>query len=208
MSTLKKYLVNPVSRLIRFLVGKTPLLRAFVYAKKDAHKASFREFSLIWGISILPILGAIAVDVVTGYSVFIGHVGNDTSWLGGFGVRLYDNVKAGEVFIYVSSVMGPVILVMDNYNEGGVRFPEYLTFQITLGLLLLCSVGTFALYRAHVIHDQHFVDCSAVILYALSLLLWYCALLYEQVRPDRELSEGMQSEANGIRQAIENGGTS
>lgn len=79
-----------------FLVGKTPLLRAFVYAKKDAHKASFREFSLIWGISILPILGAIAVDVVTGYSVFIGHVGNDTSWLGGFGVRLYDNVKAGD----------------------------------------------------------------------------------------------------------------
>jgi len=194
-----------LKHMIVSILRHVPLIRAFTYADKKAHNSSCREFFLILGVSLLPLVGCVLIDMITGFSVKAGRIPGDASWYLALWIRLYDNIQAGEIFIYVCAVVGPVVLVMANYNDESKQFPEFLTFILTLGALIFLSVLIFSLHRSGKIENRLITDFGALTLYTLSLLLWYCALLYERVRPDINMAKATQSDANQLREAFEKG---
>jgi Na+/glutamate symporter len=190
-------------KLLKPLVAAVPIVRAITYATRKEHQDALREFVLIWGSSLLPIIACVAIDYFTHYSVENNLVTNATP-IEGLMLRIYSNINSGELFIYVCALIGPVILMLSRYNDERRRFPEYMTFHLAIVVLLMVSCTVYSLSRTEKLKNIALADATALVVYLVGLAIWYSAMIYDRVRPN--YAAALDNDANELQRALEGEG--
>jgi hypothetical protein len=171
------------------LPRRLPLIKAFFRASGGIHRAAFTEFFIFWFCSLLPVILSVIIDYATGFSRRIGVVHDSDGIWYGLLRRIYGNVNAGEVFIYIISFVGTTVLVLYRYNENRKRFPEFLAVAGATFVIVVPSIVFFGLQKTSAVTNRSFVNIFALILYIAALFVWYVSLLYEHIRGESYTGE-------------------
>lgn len=156
------------------ILARLPLFSALRFADAKAHGKAVTEFLYFWVVSTLPILFALLITTLipTGSG---GYLGVNTA--------LRNILKPAEIFIFVNTLVAPVIFVMYKYNRDNLRFENFLGILVTAVLVIVTSAIVYAL-KGHIPPDNKALVYAAAILYGLAVLLRYLALVYDNLRSD------------------------
>jgi len=137
-------------------------------AKKEHFGRAALETGLIYIISNMPVWLLMWA--------FISKSNNSVTW-----VRVFDNLEtvlnAGDIFIYVSAILAPVVWTLVAYFKESHRV---LSALYIISLILILPFSAFAFQQARLVQDVNQVvfNNSALFLYVVSLVLWYGATVY------------------------------
>lgn len=112
-----------------------------------------------------------------------------------------ENVKSGEILIYVSALLAPFVYIMIQYHRARRHFPLYGFFLLmTAGVYTYCLL-VFSMYRLDRIKNLSFVSETSVYFYGAALVLWYFSLVFQrklQKRPIIPEISGAQHILDGL----------
>ena len=91
-------------------------------------------------------------------------------------------VERGELFIYCTATLGPIIYLSNREIQDGSTFPGKLGLLILVIVMVAVCAIVFSLYRANVIHNQSLAFHLSWMAYVVALLLYYWTILYDGIR--------------------------
>ena len=91
--------------------------------------------------------------------------------------NLKNIINGGEVFIYISAVLAPVVWILVAYFKDSHRVLTGI-YVITLFSIVPFAAFSFQQARLSSHVDPSALNTSAIILYSISLMLWYGAVVY------------------------------
>jgi hypothetical protein len=98
------------------------------------------------------------------------------------------NINDGELFLYSTALLGPLFYFALREYEDVPNFPSKITFILSAGLILMISVGLFAVQRVEELVanfewlDHAFVFDLSWKVYIASIALIYLGHVYKNVR--------------------------
>lgn len=115
-------------------------------------------------------------------------------WFGGFIVCLTDakvngyfsavwaNASNGELFLFATSVLAPILHMATDDPPGARRFPSKWSHIGLMLVILMLAAGTFGVQRAGVDVVRGFAIKVSVIAFGISIVLLYLATVYKNSR--------------------------
>lgn len=161
-----------MGRLKKIMRG-LPLFGGLADCRWKDHVEAAKEFAVNFVFSTPPIwLGGMiifSIDRSPNKSFFGSVVGT---------------LNSGELFMYAAAMVAPIIYMALKPEKGSRNFPGQLSHITFIAIVAFISAAFFALQRAAVFVDERFVFYLSVILYSLSLILLYLAMVYRNNRLD------------------------
>ena len=153
-----------------------PIVGGFVEAPLKVHWSAAKELLFVWTLSLVPIF----------LTIFIEAARSASSPDGGLNIwpSFYRNIKSGEVFIYVNTLLAPIAWIMAKHNRDEKKFPNYAEFMWLIWLVVPLSTVIFALQRSAIIQNQSLIDRTALLIFSIALLMRYTSLVYDSLRVD------------------------
>ena len=133
-------------------------------AKGEHFSVAAGETIVVWLISNMPI-GFLLWQAL--------HSNNSEGWEH----VLLKLINGGEIFIYVSAIVAPVVWALMAYFREAHRFFTGLNL-IALFIILPLSAFAFQQAKQAASSPQDTLDLSFVLMYCVSMILWYSATVY------------------------------
>lgn len=154
-------------------------------AKREHFTKAALETLVVWMISNMPV----------GFLWWGSLYGNDKDRLNQLLVGL---LNGGEVFIYVSAIVAPVVWALMAYFKESHRVFTGLYF---MALLIILPFSAFSFQQARLAGgaDQDVINFTALLLYFVSMILWFGATVYTRFVESYEPSLSGNSVLNGLR---------
>jgi cytochrome bd-type quinol oxidase subunit 2 len=193
---IKKFLLGlPTSS--KKLISKLPLLGGLPKCSIEDHKNAFIELFFTLLFSFSPILITILGDYYfwddkTSFSVLDSIV---------------KNIKNGELFLYVSSLMAPIFYTILRDRKSQERFPSGLSNMFFYFLIVLISALSFAYQRAGNVNQASLFLTSKYV-FCFSVLLYYLILVYNNYMIPNPAEEMRDSEQEFSDQVAKHRGVS
>lgn len=107
-------------------------------------------------------------------------------------------LSGGEIFIYVSAIVAPVVWALMAYFKEAHRFFTGLNL---MALLIVLPLSAFAFQQSKQTEMGNQLDLSSLLMYSVSMILWYSATVYTR------FIEGYQgsSSRNSVLSDLERG---
>lgn len=90
------------------------------------------------------------------------------------------NIAIGEVLVYISALIAPVMAVMIKYHRARRHFPMFTMLFFVQTLVVVVAVIFFMKYKSGPIVNLEFVSSGSFFLYIISLIMWYISIVYEK----------------------------
>ena len=143
--------------------------RALVSGENDYIEALY-ELVVVWIVSNSPLAALILIHVAS-------H--EQASFESARGVVI-ENLKAGEILIYVAALLAPFVYTMIGYHRALKRLPFYAFFLLLqLAIYAYCAI-VFGLYRTGQLKNATLIPNWSVIVYSAALLLWYWSVVLDR----------------------------
>lgn len=106
--------------------------------------------------------------------------------------------SGGEVFIYVSAIVAPVVWALMAYFKESHRV---FTGLYLMALLIILPFSAFSFQQARLgdSANQSILDVSALMLYCVSIILWFGATVYTRFVESYQPAVAGNSVLNGLR---------
>lgn len=158
-------------------------------AKHEDYVDSVWEFLLVYLFSNIPYIALVLVHLLGTENA---HVNFSTLY-----TVIAQNVKSGEILIYVSTLLAPFVYVMWQYHRSRKNFPLYGLFVFLTGAVYFYCLIVFSMYRTGSIKNAPLVEDTSLYFYFLALVLWYFSLVFarklqKMMRPVPEKSGAQQ----------------
>lgn len=151
---------------IKGWISKIPIIGGLIACNGYDHWSAITEFSINFFCSTTPIwLGSIFMRILKEQ----------------FFVSLGNSVNGGELFMYSTAVLGSVIFIASTESRSGRAFPARGWHVLLVILIIIVCAGAFGLLRgvnSVMPVDRKFVLELSLFMYAVSLFLYYLALVY------------------------------
>lgn len=178
--------------IILIILGVILFIFVYYLFQKGARKEHFGKAALetliIYVISNLPIWILILVSIYDG-TVFD---------LNSLVVNMNKILKSGDVFIYISAILAPVAWTVWAYFKDTHRVLMG-AYGLALIIVFLFSAISFQQVRLTEVTNQNALDNSAILLYGISLILWYGSVVYTKFidgyqpnPPSNPITEGLK----------------
>jgi len=158
-------------------------------ARKEHFGKAALEISLIYMISNLPVWLLV-------WAFVSRNQHNDE--IVGLARYLESVLNAGDIFIYVSAILAPVVWTLVAYFRESHRV---LSALYIVSLIIILPFSAFAFQQARLVNEVNQVvfNNSALFLYVVSLVLWYGATVYARFIENYEPGSPHNSVLNGLR---------
>ncbi|HAD82690.1 MAG: hypothetical protein A2509_09060 [Candidatus Edwardsbacteria bacterium RIFOXYD12_FULL_50_11] len=152
------------------LLSHMPYIRNYKNCSTPAKTAAFWELLITLIISFLPIFIGCFIAYLQNNSI---HIINN----------MYNNLSNGELFLYITSLLAPVIYMILKERKNIKRFPDLILSVFLYGGIVLASAIVFALKRINFAFDAVSVNRVQYLIFPFSLLLMYVVLTYNNEFP-------------------------
>ncbi len=150
--------------LVRKIISKIPLAGNLTETKSEDHKFAAIELFLILAFSFLPVLVAIFGDY---------YVGGRFTPLS----SVNDNIRNGELFLIVTSLMAPLFYILQRERKPNQRFPNQIAFMFIYIIIIVLVAISFAYQRSNTVNQEAIYNAS-FFFFGISLILNYIVLVY------------------------------
>lgn len=159
-------------------------------ARKEHFGKAALEIVVVYAISNLPVWLLIWAYVSRGNN-------NDDADIG-MSTYLESVLNAGDVFIYVSAILAPVVWTLIAYFRESHRV---LIAIYIVCIILILPFSAFAFQQARLVGemDQEVFNNSAMFIYFVSLVLWYGTTVYARFVENYEPSSPGNKILKGLR---------
>lgn len=156
-------------------------------ARREHFAKAALETVVVWIISNMPV----------GFLWWGALYGKDKDRLDQVWLEL---LSGGEVFIYVSAIVAPVVWALMAYFKESHRV---FTGLYLMALLIILPFSAFSFQQARLAEstNQNILDVSAVMLYCVAMILWFGATVYTRFVESYEPATSGNSVLNGLRGA-------
>lgn len=146
---------------------KIPLIAGLADCEARDHKEALHElFFTLLGASLPVLIGAWVIVLTAQEALFFQS--------------MLDNIHNGELFLYCTSLVAPIIYMATTNKQGDLEFPTKRSHIAIVFILMIFSSITFGLQRAGIIlSNKEFMFKTSVIFFAVSVLLLYLAITYK-----------------------------
>lgn len=136
-------------------------------AKREHFIRAVIETFVVYIISNLPIISLILVAFLTDKINTMVQIENNIRAI----------INGGEVFIYISAILAPVVWTLIAYFRDSHRA---LTGIYIFILFIMFPFSAFSFQQARLSEtlNQNALDISALLIYGISLVLWFGAVVY------------------------------
>lgn len=170
-----------VKRWISELFSQIPIFGYLTSCGYAQHKAALRDF-------MISVLFSTATFWLSAFFLWVLRSNAGSTYL----AILRTTVQSGELFIFTVGFLGPILLVAIDDPPNGKPFPGKLWHMVVLILLMLVSVGFFALTK--ISHSPSvLLQLNMNLVFTVSLytaggacLLRYLAMVYRKQTIDPE----------------------
>jgi len=145
--------------------SRIPLFCSLINCTFDNHKNALGEFTSTLIFSFLPLLIAYLV------SYFKNH---DTQ----FWSSIVLNVRNGELFLYVTSLLAPVFYIVMRKRAERTVFPNKAIHILLYFAIVFIAAIVFALKRAGFTFDVISLSSMQYLIFILALILFYLVIVY------------------------------
>lgn len=159
-------------------------------ARGEHFSKAATETIIVYFISNLPIM----------FLAWASLSSNSTNSSDALVLNIGSLIKGGEVFIYVSAILAPVVWALIAYFKDTHRILAGL-YLLALIIILPFSAFSFQQVRLTENLNQGAIDISALLLYCVSLILWFGAVVYTRFIESYERSDSGNSVLDGLRGA-------
>jgi hypothetical protein len=158
---------------VRLLLQRLPLVGDLGYAPGTVLWNALLELLFIWILTSIPLLVNSFIDFLS-EAPPADH--NRVIWC------LTNNLRAGEVFIYVNAFLAPVFVVIYKYNRDLKYFRHHMAFLLTIHLLVVLSAVLFGLARGGMKLDPTMLTRTAIAFYLIALCMRYLSMISDSFR--------------------------
>lgn len=183
---------------LKVKISKTPLFGPLIECKKEDHWAAFTETFLNCVFSTLPFWLAAIVGYLYQLPKDIQEHFFDFSIFQGL---LEDSVKNGELFIFSTSILAPVMF-LTWLDLKGRSIPSKLSLGTAALLTMLLCTGLFSALKANPSVNESFVLYLSGWLASIAILLTYIGTVYHKYRQGSP-EQLKEAEVNFVDQLLE-----
>lgn len=155
-------------RLLLRLLKEIPILGDLADTTLEDHIYSLKELIVTLFMSTLPIWGGAFIIILTSKTSDGLNYFNSIELL----------VSNGELYLYATSLLAPVIYIALKEREEGKKFPSNITHMLIVILIAVLSTIAFTTVKAGTNINHHFLIRSSVVAYITSVLLLYLAMVF------------------------------
>jgi hypothetical protein len=166
--------VNPVAaQNARWFFWGIPFTIVIFKSPFKSHIAAFKQLALILLATFLPLLLAALAE--TAY----GDAKTAKEFVRLYAHNLYNDVKLGEVFIYVATFCAPMGWIFYKFNSVGKSFPNLFSYLMLTVVIWSSSMLFFCFSKNHPPPVSALVNLLGVLLLFAIVLLAYLAMVSE-----------------------------
>lgn len=189
--------IDASTKKIRLWLSKVPILGHLAECKTEDHKASFNEVFYNVAFATMPFwlgasLGTVFQSVSTATDQPYG--------LSMFTDLLVKSIGNGELFVFSTSILAPVMFMILQDPKGSKEFPSKLAVGFLTVLTMIFCAAFFSALKVKPEANRELIFFVSSSLAALSLILRYLATVYHKYRqanPD-ELKKGEKDFADEL----------
>jgi hypothetical protein len=174
-----------------FLI-KFPLIGTMFECSSANHKSAMLEFLLTLFFSSVPLLAAMIFDYYK-TPIILNSITN--------------NIGRGELIIYASSILSPVFYLVLKEPKERRSFPQKIMHIFVFVVIMLFCLLIFTMQRANVNIDQALLLNSSIIIFVISLILYYSAtvLNISIMDPAKEMRDEEKDFSSQVREHRQQG---
>ena len=174
-------------KILRFI----PILRDLQDTTLEDHKESCKELFATLFVSTMPIwLGAFIIKLTVAFEV-------DTNYFG----AIRTLISNGELFLYASSLLAPVLYIALKERGEGRVFPAKLAHIIVLFLTVALTSAVFTAQRTADSINKEFLYNVSIYVYVIAIVMMYIAIvLNNNLLPNP--ADRMKSDENDYVKAL------
>lgn len=188
------------------------LLRVYWAHPIASHWVAAKKFAFIWIVSTSPVICAALLAQPATDKVGADRIGAE------FEAKVYSAFSLGEQFVYAATFIAPVLYIFieailiatssdtsDKFTSIRQRVRGFGSLLLPAIILIVITVLSFAAARNPETFKSTFLfiflGTQSLILYALSLGLWYAAILLDTL-PNMDFAEETRAEARQFAKAL------
>ena len=168
-------------------IRRLPIIGPLADCRLEDHAPAVTQLTLDFVLSTLPLwVGALVILLTSREGV---------SPL----VALITTVERGELFIYCTATLGPIIYISNKERRDSPNFPGKLSLLVAVIVIVAVCTTAFSLYRANVILNESLAFQISLYAYGISLFLYYLTILYDVLRSTGGLAVFRTDTADFVR---------
>lgn len=144
--------------MIGFPLFRVPIFSDFKEVSSEIHLESLKELLVTFIVSTLPIWSAVLIIILNDPSI-------------GFPEAFYKELSNGELILYASTMLGPVIYIALK-ERGGKMFPGRITHMMSVIIIVILSTIVFVTQRVDYVVNKDFVFNLSVVAYFFSFFFY------------------------------------
>ena len=174
------------------LVKRIPLISGFAYCRGRDHIEAFKELFLTLLFTTVPLW-------VGGWVMYIVKIESRSGFLG----AVENSVNNGDLFLYATSLLAPIIYLALYDPPGAKEFPSKIFHTVFVIVIVILSSVAFGIKRAGLELDTVSISQTSLILFSISIVILYIAMVYKNRRfpestdalkdPERDFSAGYKN---------------
>lgn len=151
-------------------IRRLPILGPLADCRAEYHAKAAKQFAADFVFSTLPLwVGALVILLTS--SVGVGTLD-----------ALITTFERGELFIYCTATLGPIIYISNREIRDSPTFPGRFSLLVAVIVIVVVCTTTFSLYRANVVLNEPLAFRISLYAYGISLFLYYLTILYDLLR--------------------------
>ena len=160
---------KPGGRVLR-TIRRLPIVGPLADCRAEFHATAVKRFAADFVFSTLPLwVGALVILLNSSEGV-------------SFLDALLRTFERGELFIYCTATLAPIIYIATKEMRDSPTFPVRLSLLVVVIVIVVVCTAAFSLYRADVVLNERLALQISLYAYGMSLLLYYLTLLYDALR--------------------------
>ena len=152
------------------LIRRLPVIGPLADCRHEYHTTVVKQFVANFVFSTLPLWVGALVILLTSCEEL------------GFLDALIKTFERGELFIYCTATLGPILYISNREIRNSPTFPGKLSLSVTLIVIVVVCTTAFSLYRANVVLNEALAFRISLYAYGISLSLYYLTILYDALR--------------------------
>ncbi len=158
--------------MLKNIIKSLPLIGGLASCNSSDYKNASIDISINFIFSTMPIwLGtyitiALSPNTPISYPVFTS--------------ALLSNISNGELFLFATAGLGPIVFIAFGDVEGGNKFPTKISHTIFIIIVLIFSTCSFGLERSNSEINKEFIFSASLTLFAVSWVLLGLATVYKR----------------------------
>ena len=151
-------------------ISRLPIIGPLADCRAEYHVTVVKQFAADFVFSTLPLWVGTLVILLT------SSEGVDTL------DALITTFERGELFIYCTATLGPIIYISNREMHYRPTFPGRFSLLVAVVVIVVVCSTAFSLYRANVVSNDPLALRISLYAYGVSLFLYYLTILYDVLR--------------------------